>query len=164
MVKGLKLAAGAAALTAMAAPAFAQNVEANYKKVAAALESAGYEASIEGEGTDRFVSSASAGYTFSVFFFGCDDAGDACKTVQFYAGFAPDNKPTLTQMNQYAATRRWGRVYIDDEGDPVIEMDVDLEDGGMSKELFTDNVEYWETVMNAFADWVFDNAESGAES
>ena len=159
-LRSLKFAAGAAMLATVSAPAFAQNVEANYSEVVDALQSAGYKAKVEGTGSDRFVSSASAGYTFGVFFFGCDDGGNACKTVQFYAGFSPDKKPSLTQMNQYAATRRWGRIYIDDEGDPVIEMDVDLEDGGMSKELFVDNIEYWETVMNAFAVWVFDNAES----
>lgn len=145
---------------AMSVPALAKNVEADYDQVQAALQEAGYRAKIEGEGADRSIASGTSGYSFYVYSHGCDDAGKGCKTIRLYASFAPDKKPTLIQMNDYAADMRWGRIFLDKEGDPVIEMDVDLEDGGMSQELFVDNVEYWEAVMNAFAAWVFDNAES----
>ena len=152
--------AGAATAAAMlvSAPAFAQNIVADHAQVQSALQDAGFRAEIEGEGADRFISSGSSGYNFGVFFYGCNDAGEECKTVQFYAAFTPTKKPTLKQMNEYAMNHRWGRVYIDAEGDPVIEMDVDLEDGGMSPELFKDNIEYWAAVMNAYAEWVFDNS------
>ena len=150
---------------AQAGPAGAQTVEARYDQVAAAIEEVGYAIALEGEGADRYLLSETEDeYTFAVLFYGCDDAGDACKTVQFYAGFEPPAAPSLRQMNDYAAANRWGRIYLDDEGDPAIEMDVDLEDGGMSFELFKDNVEYWGAVMNAFGDWVFDNAEAGEPS
>lgn len=69
--------------------------------------------------------------------------------------FVPTNKPTLEEMNKYAAENRFGRVYIDDEGDPIIEMDIDLEAGGMSRALFLDNLAYWDSIMVAFGDFAF---------
>jgi hypothetical protein len=41
-------------------------------------------------------------------------------------------------MNLYAARTRWGLSYLDHEGAPTIEMDLDLENGGLSEELFID--------------------------
>ena len=151
------LAAALPAVALLAAPtgASAKNVEANYDQVLNALQDAGYRAQVEGTGADRYVESAAGGYSFGVFFYGCDDGGDGCKTVQFYSAFSPEAKPTLEQINGYSAKHRWGRVYLDDEGDPVIEMDVNLEDGGMSPDLFGDNIEYWVAVLDNFAEWVF---------
>ena len=153
-------ASAAALLAAAPLPAHAQMVEARYDQVMSALEETGFATAMRGEGADRFiVSNNEEGYSFAVFFFGCDDQGEDCKTAQFYAGFEPETSPTLEQMNDYAGANRWGRIYLDAKGDPTIEMDVDLEDGGMPRILFMDNVEYWATVMNAFGDWVFENSE-----
>lgn len=58
-------------------------------------------------------------------------------------------------MNSYAAENRFGRIYLDKDRDPVIEMDVDLEAGGMSKELFMDNLAYWEAIMVGFAEFAY---------
>lgn len=149
-----------AALASFSSPAMAQMIEADYQTIASAMQDAGYRATIEGEGSDRYVSSASGGFNFGIFFYGCNDAGDNCKTIQFYAGFSPEKSPTLRQMNDYAKQNRWGRVYLDDDNEPAIEMDLDLEDGGMPKALFIDNIEYWEAVMQQFGSWVFENSDA----
>ncbi|MEP2234994.1 MAG: YbjN domain-containing protein [Alteripontixanthobacter sp.] len=156
MLKPALAACVTAATLAVSPPAFAENIVADHSQVQSALQSAGYRAQLEGEGDERFISSGSSGYNFAVFFYGCDDAGHECKSVQFYAAFTPTKKPTLAQMNEYASSHRWGRIYIDKDGDPVIEMDIDLEDGGMSPELFQDNIEYWASILDSYAEWVFD--------
>lgn len=138
-------------------PVYAQNVTADQERVAKVMQEAGYRAEIIREGDQARVSSAASGYNFEVYFFGCDDEGDNCKTVQFYSAFAPEKKPSLKAMNDYAAKNRWGRIYLDDDGDPCIEMDIDLEDGGMSADLFKDNLEYWEAVLAAYAKFVLDD-------
>jgi hypothetical protein len=95
-------------------------------------------------------------YAFRLFLYGCDEGTMTnCKTVQFYSGFSPKVKPTLDAMNAYARENRWGRIYLDKVGDPVIEMDVDLEKGGMSEALFLDNVEYFEAINGAFGEFAF---------
>ena len=33
-------------------------------------------------------------------------------------------------------------------------MDVDLDDGGLSRELFIDNLEFWVLVMSRFEDYI----------
>ena len=62
-------------------------------------------------------------------------------------------------MNEYASINRFGRVYLDSDGDPVVEMDIDLEAGGMSEALFADNIAYWDAIMTNFSSWVNDQGE-----
>jgi hypothetical protein len=149
---GLGLAAAV-----FSATAHAKNVTASVPEVAAALTAAGYKAELKAEDDGTFIQSAAGGYGFRVFFYGCEPRDANCKSIQFFAGFKPKTKPTLRAMNAYAAENRWGRVYLDKEGDPIIEMDLDLEQGGMSEALFRDNLAYFEAVMGMFATFVFSN-------
>ena len=100
-------------------------------------------------------------YSFSIFFYGCTEGTmNDCKSVQFFSAFSPKTKPTLDALNAYARDNRWGRVYQDKDGDPVIEMDVDLEKGGMSEALFIDNLEYFEAVVGKFGEFAFTGKSS----
>ncbi|MDB5673507.1 MAG: YbjN protein, partial [Sphingomonas bacterium] len=36
------------------------------------------------------------------------------------------------------------------EHDPILEMDVDLDDGGVSPALFIDNIEFWTSILGKF--------------
>lgn len=45
---------------------------------------------------------------------------------------------------------RFARAYLDKENDPILEMDVDLDDGGLSPRLFIDNVEFWTASLAKF--------------
>lgn len=141
------LALGALALSSTA---HAQNVSATSPQgVVAALQNAGYKATLSKDSTgDPLISSSSGGSNFSVFFFGCTKNVD-CRTIQFFAGYS-DRKPTLSQMNDWNSKKRFARAYIADSGNARIEMDVDLDDGGMSAKLFEDNLEFWVAVMAAF--------------
>lgn len=142
-------------LLTMEVPAYAQIV-ADPEMVANVMRDAGYRAEVdELESGTPFIQSSSGGLPFRVFFYGCDDGGQNCKTIQLYAGFITDNSPTLTEMNAYNRDNRFGRVYIDNEDDPVIEMDIDLEDGGMSAALLEDNLEYWAYIMGRFSEFAF---------
>jgi Putative bacterial sensory transduction regulator len=136
-------------------PASAKNVVADLDQIAELMKGAGYRAEIKGEKADRYIRSGSSGFNFSVFAYGCNDDGTKCRSIQFYAVFDPKVSPTLEKLNEFARDNRWGRYYLDKDADPVIEMDLDLEQGGMSEELFLDNVEYWDMAMGKFADFVF---------
>jgi Putative bacterial sensory transduction regulator len=124
--------------------------------LAATLQAEGYAAKLEKTSDgDPAIRSKSSGSEFAVFFYNCEK-GEKCATIQFHAGFDTDDGkgPSLQKINAWNQNNRFGRAYLDDEGDPHIEMDVDLDDGGMSRELFVDNFEYWTAVMSKFEEHI----------
>lgn len=141
------LAIVGAALTAWGAmPASAQTVEARTPaSVEAALQSTGYKPEMKKDsGGDPMILIDSQGYKMMVLFFGCkNNAG--CKSVSFYAATRKAKNIDLATVNKWNQQHRFGRAFLDSEGDPTLQLDIDLDDGGMSRELFIDNLE-WFTV------------------
>ena len=151
---GLILAATFAAEPVETTPAATGNVTAEVQSIVRALQRAGYKALVKkDEDGAPFVESGQGGNRFLVFFYGCEE-GLNCDTVQFYAGF-DDHKADLAKINSWNAENRFGRAYLSEKGSARIEMDVDLEDGGVSPALFEDNVEYWVAAMSKFASFVY---------
>jgi hypothetical protein len=147
----MKLAAIAALALPWAAPAGAQMVKAqDPQSLVRALQGGGYSAKL---GTDKvgdpMITSGSSGTTFQVFFYNCT-AHKACATVQFHAGYDFDKPLPLDKINEWNSSERFGRAYLDKESDPILEMDLDLDDGGLSTALFIDNVQFWTSVLTAF--------------
>lgn len=50
------------------------------------------------------------------------------ESLQFYAPFG-DGNATLKKVNTWNQTRRYSRSYLDDEGDPRLELDLDMAGG-----------------------------------
>lgn len=157
MMRGM-LQAAALAATAYAmlpAAAHAQLISAaDPAAVAKVLQDKGYRAELtkDSEG-DPLIKSGAEGASFLLLFFNCTK-GKNCATVQFYAGFDREGSYSLEKLNEWNRTKRFGRAYRDNEGDPVIEMDVDMDDGGMSKALFEDNVEFWTSLLSSFQQFI----------
>ena len=143
-------------LTALAAvwamPAAAQQMvrAQDPGSVVQALRNAGYRADL---GTDRvgdpMINSAYNGSSFEIFFYNCTNNTE-CATVQFHSGYDFNQSPGLQLINEWNKSQRFGRAYLDGEDDPILEMDVDLDDGGLSPLLFIDNVEFWTSVLGKF--------------
>ncbi len=140
----------AAMLLAGAAPAAAQMVTAkDPQSVVKVLQDAGFQAKLDkSEDGEPMIRSGASGSKFTIFFFNCT-AGKDCATVQFYSGYEKKGLK-LEQINAWNQGQRFGRAYLDKEGEPAIEMDLDLDDGGVSPALFTDNLEFWTTIMAGF--------------
>lgn len=153
-----RFAIGLAAL-AMAAPAAAQMVTAaDPSSVADVLRQKGYQAELTATSDgEPMIRSASGGSKFTIFFYNCTDK-KACATVQFYAGFDSSEAFPLARINEWNKGKRFGRGYVDGDNDPVVEMDVDLDDGGMSRALFEDNIEFWTSILDDFRKFVFEGA------
>lgn len=118
--------------------------------VASAMQSAGYRAEITtDEGGDPMIRSSSGGSAFAVFFYGCTKNRD-CTTVQFFAGYTEPANATLSRLNEWNTTARFARAYLTDKGAARIEMDLDLDVGGMSRQLFLDNLTVWTVLMSKF--------------
>jgi hypothetical protein len=147
----LPLLALAAALAASAAPAAAENVRPQDPgSVVRALQGGGYVAKLSVDKVgDPMITSAVNGTTFQIFFYNCTAHKD-CATVQFRSGYHLKTPVTLTQINDYNRSQRFGRAYLDKENDPILEMDVDLDDGGVAPLLFIDNIEFWASILPKF--------------
>ncbi|MBX7540583.1 YbjN domain-containing protein [Qipengyuania sphaerica] len=156
MMKKFALASAiAAASLTYAAPAAAKNVTADVEQIAKIIREEGLQAKIEDSDGEKYIVSGLSGYNFVIRFFGCEEKMKDCKFIQFRAAFSPDNKPTVADVNQFSADNFFARFYVDDESDPVIEMDLDLEQGGMSRALFVDNIAYWNTVLGKYGEFAF---------
>jgi hypothetical protein len=136
------------------ATAQAQQVTAsNPAAIAQSLQAAGYKADLGKDGTgDPLISSSSSGTSFAIYFYGCIK-NVACKTIQFSASYA-GGATSLERINEWNKTKRWGQAYMIESGSTRVQMDVDLEQGGMSNALFIDNLEYWVATMAAFEKFI----------
>jgi hypothetical protein len=156
----MKYIFGAAALAFAAsafvapAPAMAQNIGfASPQAIAKVLRDKGYQAEIQTSGETPVIRSAAGGAKFAVLFMNCTK-GAACTTIQFYAGFTSEGSVPMAKMNEWNKTKRFARGYLDSDNDPVVEMDLDLDAGGMSQALFTDNFEVWTSLLASFQEHI----------
>ena len=65
------------------------------------------------------------------------------QTMQAYFGLR-GTSANVTTINEWNKTKRFGRAYIDAEGDPCVELDYDLE-GGVSDE----SIKVWFDTVSA---------------
>ncbi|MFL6845857.1 MAG: YbjN domain-containing protein [Allosphingosinicella sp.] len=147
----LKWLALAAVAAAWGLPAQAEMVRGqDPQSLVNALQGAGYAAKL---GTDKvgdpMITSGASGTSFQIFFYNCTDHKQ-CATVTFHSGYDLTESPGLERMNEWNRGNRFGRAYLDKENDPILEMDVDLDDGGLAPLLFIDNVEFWTSVLADF--------------
>jgi hypothetical protein len=141
----------AIAAAAMAIPAQDQSVRAQDPgSLVAALQKGGYAAKV---GTDKvgdpMITSGVSGTTFQIFFYNCTDHKN-CATVQFHSGYDLREPVSLERINEWNRSQRFGRAFLDKENDPILEMDVDLDDGGLPPLLFIDNIEFWTSIIGNF--------------
>jgi hypothetical protein len=134
-----------------AAPAQAQMVRGQDPgSLVRALTAAGYKAEL---GTDKvgdpMITSGVSGTTFQIFFYNCT-ANQNCATVQFHSGYDVAKPASLDHINEWNRSKRFGRAFLDKAGDPILEMDLDLDDGGVSEALFIDNMEFWSSIVGEF--------------
>lgn len=139
----------------MAQPALAQNITADPDSIASVIRDKGFQVQVSTDDDgDPMIRADGKGYKFTVFFYGCTASHD-CTTLGLYSGWT-GSSADVNKVNEWNRENRFGRAYIDKEGDPVIEMDIDLDDGGMSRPLFEDHIEFWMSLMSHFAKHIFD--------
>lgn len=118
------------------------------------IQNMGYKASLEtdAEGDPKIQSSA-AGSTFQIYFYGCTDNAE-CRSVQFSSGYDLTNGTNAAVMNDWNRRKRFGRAFIDDEGDPWIKLDLNLDEGGTTIGNFQDTFEVWELLLGQFEEHI----------
>lgn len=131
------------------APAGGAMLTGNADQIARAMADAGFETerASTSDGMPKLDGTID-GWMYSVYFYGCQ--GDRCDAIQFAAGFDEDQPMQYDIINDWNTNNRFGRAYLDDEGDPWVEMDINMEGDGVSLSNFNESLIYWDTVLKAF--------------
>jgi Putative bacterial sensory transduction regulator len=96
---------------------------------------------------DPLIKNRTDGIAWSVYFYGCDKGAD-CSSIQFSAGFTMKNKPTVAKINEWNMQKRWAKARVDNEGDPIITHDVNLQHGVTRANLDTSMGNWTEMVAD----------------
>lgn len=144
------------ALAMGSVPAQAQQITAaNPGGIVHFLQALGHKVEVSADSSeDPMLTVKTDDHTYRVFFYGCTD-GKNCDSIQFYAGWTEADNNTMKAMNDWNKEHRYGRAYIDNDGDPCIEFDIETGAGGISPGLFADEVEVWGLLMDAFTSYVY---------
>lgn len=140
-------------LVLLGLPAWAQGVRTGVtpEEVEALLKAGSYRYErVEGEGRVYFRLRL-AGLRAVLFLLDCREGG--CESLQLYAGFSTDDPPSLERVNEWNRKKRFSRAYLDEEGDPVLEADLDLA-GGVADGAIRAFLDLFEENLRAFAAWI----------
>ncbi|SMX26927.1 hypothetical protein TRP8649_01025 [Pelagimonas phthalicica] len=92
------------------------------------------------------------GTNYDIFFYDCTNNAN-CRTIQFQVGYDMTNGMSLQRANQWNSDMRYATVHLDDEMDPFLQMDLNI-DYGVSSENFVDNFKMWANVLGQFEDFI----------
>ena len=121
--------------------------------IAALIEDNGFPAEITVDGVgDPMIMTSANGYDFQIYFYDCIENAD-CQALQFGAYFDMVDGMSLTRAQDFNKERRWVKVYLNDENDPIVEMDYNLR-GGVTAENFNDTLEWWRITMGEFVTYI----------
>jgi len=140
------------ALTSIASAAPLPDGGVTAKEVAQVMDSKSFptEITTDKDG-DPLVRSSTMKLKFGVFFYGCHGK-PRCDSIQFSAGFSIKGM-SPAQVAQWNRTKRFGRVYLDDDFEPWVEMDMDVEHGATT-EAVANNLDRWVGVMSEFNKYI----------
>ena len=149
-------------LLAMAQAAAAQPqgsvTPANPAGIVALLQREGYKAKLEKDQEgDPMISSAAGGSEFQVLFYDCTNHIN-CGSLTFHAGYDADKgkEPSADTIVKFNREWRYGRAFLDDDKDPILEYDIAFGGLPMADKMFVDNLDAFVSTMGSFEkaiDW-----------
>ncbi len=93
------------------------------------------------------------GIKYGIYFYGCKD-GKACTDIQFNAAWS-GTQANLKLLNEWNRTRRFGKAFLDKDGDPVLQLSVNL-DHGVTRKNLEDTFDWWVRIVPEFKRQVLD--------
>lgn len=145
-VLGLALAAGPA--SAASIPDGGLTVQ----EVAAWLQKSGYKGELKtADDGEVYVSSATDGVNFQVYMYDCK--GVRCASVQFHTSFDFDDAMPPVRANEWNTKKRYAKLHVDSEGDPILQYDANLSPGG-SYEALDDDFGVWQAMLGDFLEFI----------
>lgn len=114
------------------------------------MQDMGYTATLDHSDPDDIMIEGEVSETsFFVLFYGCAE-GTACTSLQFVAGYDLEDGLDPTRANDWNRTMRFAMVYLDDEGDPYLSMDVNVAEAGVTQSNFADTLDLWSALIEEF--------------
>ena len=98
---------------------------------------------------DPKISGRVEGTRYGIYFYGCSE-GKNCNQIQFATGWGEIKVP-MDEINEWNRKRRYGKAYLDKDGDPMVEMMVNINYGVTTKNL-EDTFDWWTKVMKDFGE------------
>ncbi len=98
---------------------------------------------------DQYIVANVNGINYAVDVYNCEPD---CADLTFTASFEVDGISD-TLMNEWNATRRFGKAYIREDGDAVIQFAINTR-YGISVETFRDDMEWWKTVLDDYVEFI----------
>lgn len=121
-------------------------------EVAKWLQAAGYKAELtKDKAGDPKILSATGGVNFTVYFYDC--VKERCKALQFSAGFNLNDGLALAKINEWNKTHRYLKAWLDDENDPYVEYDVNV-NAGRTMAGLNDDFDVWVDFLDSFTTFI----------
>ncbi len=98
------------------------------------------------------------GITSVIQFYGKEPEFDS---IQLYAGFVAEGTIERGRVNDWNKSSRFTRAYIDNEGDPVLEMDLNFSFGGIAERQLEDWLYLWEISLSSFHQHIYNKSTKG---
>jgi hypothetical protein len=111
-----------------------------------------------GGNEDPYITGKLSGINYSIDFYGCNDKHEGCTSIQFHAGWDVTDVPA-DRLAKWNSENRFGSAYLDSDGAPVMEMDVNL-DQGVTADNFDDTFDIWRIIVEDFRDVAINNKPS----
>lgn len=90
---------------------------------------------------------------YSVIFQGCKANRD-CKEITISAAWG-GVKVSMSEINAWNRDKKFGKAYLDNDGDPTLEMTINLK-YGVSQENLDDTFDWWVKALDGFKKQVVD--------
>lgn len=116
----------------------------------AALQRAGFTGDVKTEGRDSFVLARLETIPFQAFLAGCQPSGGGCTAIELYAGFSGTARIPLERINGWNARTPFARAFLDEDRDPSLVMNINL-DGGVSPDNLKAQLEMWGEALETYS-------------
>ncbi len=90
------------------------------------------------------------GLYYFAYYYGCNDDGTGCNSIQLRATWTVDSI-SLEHLNEWNRTTRFGKAYVESDGDVALEMEVNL-DFGVTPNNLDDTFDWWRIGLIEFAE------------
>lgn len=120
--------------------------------VVAMLDDLGYSATLTRDGAgDPLVRMQTQNLVAYIHFYDCNEG--ACEAIQFRLGVDLPLGTTMDVVNDFNSSYRYARVYLDDEDDPFLVMDVEMAHADHRRQFET-HLGVWEGLLARFTEAV----------
>ena len=127
------------------------------------FQTLGYDAALDPYESGRpRITSRIVGVNYALAFYSCFDDMTDCEGLMFTAGFDMSEPTAMDVVNEWNETRVYSRAFLDDEGDPFVQLPVPVA-RALSQDDIRRLVDVWESELTRFTDAIgFDRPEDNA--